>query len=178
MKPFKALVVVKHPMAAVWATMRDRLAELVPLLDDIESITPIERHETPGGKVALVNEWHTRQRIPALLQARLGADSVSWIDRNTWDPATHRCHWRIEPSVLRGQIECHGVTAYEPAMGGRGTRVTFAGEFELAGGALKSLAGVLEQPVAAFVESIVTLLVPKNLRNILDAAGRLIDTKP
>jgi hypothetical protein len=59
-------------------------------------------------------------------------------------------------------------------MGGRGTRITFSGEFELAPGALKSLAGPLEAPVAAFVESIVTIIVPKNLHRIMDAAGRLI----
>ena len=144
------------------------------LLDDIESIDVLDRDESQPGVVRLVNQWNTTQRVPSLLQSRLGATAVSWIDRNEWTAAAHRCDWTIEPSVLTGDIRCAGSTTYEPAMGGRGARIIFSGEFELAPGALRELAGPLEGPVTAFVESIVTIIVPKNLHRIMDAAGRLI----
>jgi hypothetical protein len=171
MKPFRDIVIVKQPVAHMWTTVRDRLPELAPLLEDIERITPLEREACAGGW-RLVNEWCSRQRVPTLLQSRLGAAAVSWIDRNEWEDGTHLCRWSIEPSLLSEHIRCAGTTRYEPAMGGRGTRVTFAGDFELGAGALAGLAGPLERPLAAFVESIVTILIPKNLRKVMEAAAR------
>ena len=170
MKTFRDLVIVKQPLDRIWTTVRDHLPQLAQQLDDIESITCLERHPLGPARQGLVNRWCSTQKIPAMLQSRLGAVEVSWLDRNEWDDATHTCTWSIEPSVLRDHIRCAGRTLYEPAMGGRGTRITFSGEFELAPGALRSLAGPLEQPVAAFVESIVTVFIPKNLRKVMEAA--------
>jgi hypothetical protein len=174
MKAFRTVVIVKQPVEPLWTTVRDRLPELVALLDDIEAVEVLEREAVEPGVLRLVNRWTSTQRVPGLLQARLGAREVGWIDRNVWTDAARRCDWRIEPAVLTEHIRCTGTTAYEPAMGGRGTRVTFAGEFELAPTALRGLAGPLEQPLATFVESIVTILVPKNLHRLMDAAGRLL----
>lgn len=176
MKHFRNIVVVKHPIEAVWTTVRDRLPELATMLDDIESIAVIEREQLVPGRLRLVNEWRSSQRIPAILQNALGASAVSWLDRNEWDDGAHCCIWGIEPSVLPEHIRCTGSTLYEPAMNGRGTRITFAGEFELAPGALRGLAGPLGEPVAAFVESVVTIFIPRNLRKVMDAAAHMIVT--
>jgi hypothetical protein len=174
MRSFRDLVVIKQPLEQVWATVRDRLPELAAQLDDIDRIVVIERESIGPGRLRLVNEWRSGQRIPKLLQSRFGAEVVSWIDRNQWDEDSRVCTWAIEPSLLSEHIRCAGSTSYMPAMGGRGTRITFAGEFELASGALRGLAGPLEQPLAAFVESIVTVFIPRNLRKVMDAAERLI----
>ncbi len=174
MKSFRDLVVIKQPLERVWTTVRDRLPDLAAQLDDVERIVVLEREPIGPGRLRLVNEWHSGQKIPKLLQNRLGAAAVSWIDRNQWDDSTHVCTWAIEPSLFPEHIRCAGSTSYAPAMGGRGTRITFAGDFELAPGALKGLAGPLEQPATAFVESIVTVFIPRNLRKVMDAAERLI----
>jgi hypothetical protein len=176
MKSFKSILVVKHPLDPVWKTIRDRLPELVPFVDDLESITVIQRDALEKGKIRLLNQWRTRQSVPALLQANLGADAIGWLDRNEWDDSTRCCSWEIEPNVLGEHISCRGTTSYEPAIAGRGTRVTFQGVFDLSPGALRGLAGPFERPLTAFVESIVTTLVPKNFRKILDAASELIRT--
>jgi hypothetical protein len=60
-------------------------------------------------------------------------------------------------------------------MGGRGTRVTFAGTFDLGPGALAGSAGALQKPAAAFIESIATTIIPRNVRKVIEAAARLID---
>jgi len=174
MKSFRDLVVVKQPMEIVWVCVRDRLPQLAEQLDDLERIEVLEREQLGPGQVRLVNRWHSSQKIPRLLQQRLGAGAVSWLDRNEWDDNTRICRWAIEPSILAEHIRCAGTTSYQPAMGGRGTRIAFAGEFDMAPGALRDLAGPLEKPLSAFVESIVTIFIPKNLRKVMDAAGRLI----
>ena len=55
-------------------------------------------------------------------------------------------------------------------MAGRGTRVTFAGELDLKPGLLGSLAGI-EPMVSGFIESIVTTIIPRNLRAVVEAAA-------
>jgi hypothetical protein len=75
--------------------------------------------------------------------------------------------------VLGAHITCHGQTDYAPAIGGRGARVTFQGTFNLAPGAVPGL-GLLEQPLNAFVESVVTTMIPRNFRKVLVAASELI----
>ncbi|MBV7335254.1 hypothetical protein KFU94_44845 [Chloroflexi bacterium TSY] len=51
MKPFKSVMIVKHPLELVWLTLRDRLQELVPLLDDVKEIAVVERTEESEGDV-------------------------------------------------------------------------------------------------------------------------------
>jgi hypothetical protein len=174
MKSFKNILIVKQPLEPVWKTVRDRLPQLAPLVDDLESVTVIQR-DTPGhGRVRLLNQWCTRQTVPSFLQPKLGAAAIGWLDRNEWDEATRCCSWEIEPNILGDHINCRGTTSYETAMAGRGTRVTFEGVFDLSPAALRSVAGPFERPLTAFVESIVTTMVPKNFRKILEAATELI----
>jgi hypothetical protein len=174
MKSFSSLVVVRQPPAVVFATVRDRLVELGPMVDDVASITELKRQEIHPGRVRLVNEWHSEQRIPEVLARELHAPDVGWIDRNEWDEATLVCAWTVEPFVLTEHITCRGTTTYEPAMAGRGARVTVEGTFDLAKGALGGLPTALERPVATFVESIVTTLIPKNSRKVVEAAAALV----
>lgn len=174
MKTFSALVVVRQPVDSLFATVRDRLPELAPMVDDVASIIELDRETIGEGRIRLTNEWQSTQRVPDLLAKALGTSQVGWIDRNEWDTAGRVCRWRIEPFVLPEHIECGGITAYEPAMGGRGTRVTFSGDFNLAPGALGGLAAALERPISAFVESIVTTLIPRNSRKVIEAAAELL----
>jgi len=173
MKSFKSLVVVNAPLEPTWAAVRDRLPDLVAAMDDIEKVVVAERIDMEGGKIGLTNEWHAKMRVPDMLRGALKADAIGWTDRNVWDAEARVCRWTIEPWVLRGGIHCSGETRYEPAIGGRGTRVTFEGTFELAQGALSGFAGALVGPLTPFLESIVTILIPKNLRKVIEAAAKL-----
>ncbi len=170
MKVFKDLVVVKRPREEIWQIMRDRLPELAGQLDDIDRIELVEREAERERKHRLTNRWVSRQSIPTVLASQLGGTEISWLDENEWDDERYVCDWSITPSILTDAIRCRGSSCYEKAMGGRGTRVTFEGEFELLSGS-ESMPRILEGPLNGFVESIVTTLIPKNLRKVLDAAA-------
>jgi hypothetical protein len=150
--------------------MRDHLTEFASCIADIQQVREIARTTEPDGVVRIVNEWRASRQIPAAIRTMLKIDDISWIDRNSWDPATDTCSWSVEPKFLSGHIVCSGNTAFAEAMGGRGTRVTFAGGLELGPGVLGAL-GSMESAAAGFVESIVTLIIPRNLRAVVEAAA-------
>jgi hypothetical protein len=91
LKAFRSIVAVKHPVDLVWRTVRDRLPELAPLVDDIESVSVVEREDSADGTVRLVNHWMSSERPPLILRRQLGADAIGWIDRNEWDGSTRAC---------------------------------------------------------------------------------------
>src|SRR5690349_16153780 len=115
MSTFKSISVVKFPPAPVAATMRDRLAELVPLLDDIEQIAVVERSTTSDGTVTLVNRWTTGIHLPRVLNALVPTEAISWTDHAVWSASGLECAWHIE-TQLPGLSRCNGSTRYEPAI--------------------------------------------------------------
>lgn len=173
MTPFRALVLVRQPPPLMWRTVRDRLPDLVPRIDDVDRITVLEREESDGD-VHLVNEWWASQRVPEPIGRALGISEIGWIDRCEWTATDLVARWTIQPHVLREHITCQGTTSYEPAMGGRGVRVTVEGTFDLAPGALSGLASALERPVGAFVGSVVSTMIPRSTRKVVEAAAELV----
>ncbi|HJQ82883.1 MAG TPA: hypothetical protein VKA21_02330 [Candidatus Binatia bacterium] len=172
MTPFKTVAVVATPVEPLYAFMRDRLAELVPDLSDVRSIRVVERRKSRDGSVRLVNEWRAATRLPSAVAGIVGADDLGWLDRAVYGKSDRVCRWEIEPFLFREHVQCEGTTTYESAMAGRGSRVTFAGRFELDSSALQRHVGLLHQPVTRLVESIVTTLIPRNFRRMIDAAAR------
>jgi hypothetical protein len=170
MKTFRSLVVLKRPQPELWLAMRDHMVDFSGDIADIESIRQLERTTDANGIVHVVNEWRVRQQIPAMLRSILKASELSWIDRNTWDATSHACAWAIEPNFLTEYIACSGITSFAPAMGGQGTRVTFEGQFDLKPGALGRLSS-MESLLSGFLESIVTTIIPRNLRAVVEAAA-------
>ncbi|MET0251458.1 MAG: hypothetical protein ABW203_04690 [Novosphingobium sp.] len=172
MKDFSALVIAKAPPAPLFATIRDRLIELVGALDDIESIEEVDR-APEGGALRVVNRWHARQTIPLLLRGKLGHDGIQWLDTARWYEDRLVCTWDIVPSIGDGAITCVGETHFLPAMGGRGTRLQFDGKLDIDPAFIGGLVGPFQGPVRKLVESIVTTLIPTNFRAVAEAAAKV-----
>lgn len=177
MKPFKSVIIVKHPIDRLWVTVRDRLPDIAAMLDDIESVTVVEREDACDGVVRLVNCWRTRTKIPEVLAKVIKPDSLGWLDHAEWNEQDRCCRWTIEPSFLAGSIRCAGASTYAPAMGGRGARVTFEGNLDIDTAGQTALAGALTRPLSAAAESVVGTLIPKNFRKTLEAAASLLDAE-
>jgi hypothetical protein len=171
----KAIAILKHPPDLVWRTVRDRIHEIAVLLDDIENVTPTSRDPARDGALHIVNVWTARPRLPAVVSSRLGPELFAWTDRSVWPVKKLECEWRIEPHIFADRIKSQGITRYEPALGGRGTRVTFEGVLELS---LANLPGVppgFEGAVGAGVEAFLGTLIPKTFRKLIDATATVLD---
>jgi len=173
MKPFSTVEIVKAPVEEMWRAIRDRLDELVPHLDDIRSVTVEHREELPDGTVNLVNLWRAKANIPAVLNAVIKPEYLAWTDRASWKQATRECAWQIELHFHRERTRCHGMTKLEPALGGKGTRVTFAGEFSMNAKGMKGVPSMLESTVEKGVEAFVTSLIPGNFRKLVQVASKV-----
>ena len=169
MKTFKALAVVKQPREEVWSAVRDRMADLVPLLDDVRDISVESRTEEDDGTVRLVNVWRADADIPALLRSVIKPEMLAWTDRAVWQPGSWECRWEIKPHFMGEATECTGTTRYEEAMGGRGTRLVFDGEFSVLANRLPGVTSLIGGPTARGIEAFVTALVPKNFQKLAKA---------
>jgi hypothetical protein len=171
LKTFRSLVVVKRPHTILWSIMRDHLPDLAAHIADIEDIFPLDRSSDADGVVHIVNRWRVRHQVPPTIRVVLKTDDLSWIDRNTWDARTFTCAWTIEPDFLTEHIACSGHTTFASAMAGQGARVAVEGGFDLKPGLFGGLPGGIERLVAGFLESIVTTVIPRNLRGVVEAAA-------
>jgi hypothetical protein len=178
MKDFKCVVMSKQSTERLWVTVRDQMPELAAMLDDIDRVTVIDRRKLQGGRIQLVNEWRAKPRFPISLESVIGSDTFVWLDHAEWIDASQQCQWRIEPEFLSGRIHCHGTTGYEPAMGGRGCKVTFQGQLHVDAGAVGGAGKLLERSLVSIVESVVTVMIPKNFRRIVEAAERRLQAGP
>ncbi len=178
MKPFKSLVIIKHPVDLIWVATRDRMPELVPMLDEVASIAVVERHADRDGTVQLVNEWRAQVNLPPVLCSVIKPEHLGWTDRALWDEATRECRWSIEPFFFPEAVRCAGTTRYEPAIGGRGTRITFAGNIDVDTSKLGTIPAAFGWPVATAVEMLVTTIIPRNFRKTTEALTQLLDVPP
>ena len=178
MKPFSSVTVVKHPLNVVWVTIRDRLPELVPYIDNIEGITQLKREELPDGNIRLDNLWQLDSNLSSIRAANLARDDLRWIDRAEWQLHSHVCHWQIEPHFMSGQMTCRGLTRYEPAIGGRGTRITFEGQLNIAVRNEIGASSFLDGTLLRGFESLASTLVPRNLRKLAEAVSSFLDNRP
>lgn len=171
---FRAVAVVKLPRRRVWTAIRDEMPALAAHLDSVQNVTVLEREQSAGGKVHLVNQWQAR--LPAsFVSSKLGDVRLGiWLDHATWDEPSYTCRWRIEHPVLGDRLTCEGEAIYEEAMGGSGTRVRFGGVLSYDARGAGSLPVLLEGAVSGGVEALVQHLIPKNLRRTVEAVERYV----
>ncbi|HEY7580717.1 MAG TPA: hypothetical protein VH855_24255 [Acetobacteraceae bacterium] len=162
---------LKRPRAELWTIMRDHLQDFAGNVADIDDIREIERTIDADGAMRIVNEWRVRQQLPGALRAVLRSERLGWIDHNRWDASSGICSWTIEPDAIGEHIACSGETRFADAMGGRGTRISFEGELDIKPSLLGSL-GPVAPMLSGVVESVVTTVIPRNLRAVAEAAAQ------
>lgn len=176
MKIFKSVIFIKYPQDIVWQAIRDRLPEMVPFLNDVKSITQ-EHREQNSDALQLTNIWQADIEIPGKIQSIIDSDALRWTDRAEWFEAKNQCHWVIEPHFFKDRVQCSGSTHFEPAIGGRGTRITFAGELGINARDIPGVPAFMEATVTKTMESLIITLIPKNFRKITDALAILLEQK-
>lgn len=174
MKAFQCLVGLRQPLDRVAPAIRDRLPEIAPALEDVETIRTVASVARSDGGLALVNEWRVNPKLPAALNGYITPDMLGWLDHADWSADLTHCRWRIEPYFMAEAIRCSGETRFEPAMGGRGTRATFEGTLDIDPAALSRVPQAWRRPASSAVELLIGTLIPKNFRKTADAVAGLL----
>ncbi len=174
-KDFHTLVGVRQPLGMVAAAIRDRLPEIAPSLADVTGVSVVDRHVDDDGRTHLVNEWRVEPKLPGALKQAIPDDMLGWNDHAIWSADLTECTWRIEPFFMPGAIRCGGTTRFETAMGGRGTKATFAGDFEIDPSALAKIPAAWRGAATSAIELIVGTMIPRNFRKTMEAAAALSD---
>lgn len=173
---FNTVSMVKHPIDRVWTIMRDDLPKLVDLIDDIEDIS-VQSYEKRNHNCKVVNVWRASPPLPQSIAGRLDSSMFIWTDRADWNDKNKECLWSIEHHHFRDRIRCSGTTRFESAIGGRGTRITFSGSFELNHHNLPGMLRSLEGPALKAIENLISSLIPKNFHKIADALSTHLDSQ-
>ena len=166
MHSFRSVVIVKHPVEAVWTALRDNLAQIGPLVSDVRSVEVLERNEASNGTLVILNEWRLDLNLPAAARALVQPEQLGWRDHARWDATSKICSWDIRPFLHADAINCSGETSYAPAIGGRGTRVTFSGDIGIDTAKLQGMLKVASLPISGIIESVITTVLPRNFRKI------------
>jgi hypothetical protein len=170
MKDFRGVAVLRHSREAMWRQMRDRTPELAEHLADVAEITVLSRDECRADRVTIVSVWRSSATVPAVLRPVLQPEMLAWTDYAVWDQDRYECRWRIVPHVMSEACDCEGVTRFEEAMAGRGTRVTLLGRFTVSPSRLPPSTALIGAPAARGIEAFVSGLVPRNFGKLVKAA--------
>ena len=155
---------IAHSRADSFQAYRDRLEELIPFLEDIETIEIVSRREEDG-VVVLHNRWVANQEVPVFAKAFVKQEMLCWDDFASWDEKAYRCDWEIKTRAFTEAVTCRGSnTFYED--GDSQTRVVLEGEFLID---LKKVRGVpkfLGKSLGPKLEQFIVGLISPNLQKV------------
>jgi hypothetical protein len=173
MTPFSEELALAASPGVVFATYRDRLAELPAHLENVERIEVLERRELAGGVVRLRSRWHgtAKGQVPLLARPFVSPEYLVWEDTAEWDPAGLTCRWSFAFPALGSAVRCEGMNTYAEAPGG-GCALVLAGALHV------DLAAVPRVPRVACglgptVERMALARVRPNLRRVAAAVAAL-----
>ncbi len=163
---------MKHPVDVIWRTMRDDLPGIVTVADGVRELKVVSRTPQDDQRLHLVTVWQAEVSLPALAAPYVDPDMFRWTDDAVWDEARHECAWSITTHHHASHIRCAGHTRYEPAMGGRGTRLTMSGDFTWNLNGIIDLPRGLKEGASRGITTFVSGLIPRNFRRVTDAVAR------
>jgi len=68
---FKTISIIKFPVETVWHTMLHHLPDIAKDVDDLESITEVERTVPSPGIIKVISVWKAKPKIPEMLMNML-----------------------------------------------------------------------------------------------------------
>lgn len=168
----RADVTVPFPRARVFATYRDRLADLTEYLPNIRAIRVLERTER-GGEVDLVNEWEGGGEIPAAVRSFLSESMLKWTDYATWVEAQSVCRWRTEVHAFPGAVKSSGENRFVEVPGG--TRVEIRGELTVDATKVPGVPRLLAKTAGSAVEKVLVGRIAPNLVEVAQGVRKLLE---
>ena len=85
-----------HPADEVYPLVRDEMTKLLPFLPDVERVEQLSYDRESPTRVRIVNRWHTKPKMPALVARFLPAEIFSWTDYALWKDDEYLTDYRLE----------------------------------------------------------------------------------
>ena len=164
-------VVLPFDREIVFATYRDRLADLVPHLPNIQSIRVVSRVDR-GDEVDFVNEWLGGGGIPKMVRGVVKESMLRWTDYATWNATDFTVDWRTDVHAFPGAVASSGKNRYVAEPGG--TRIELRGDLTIDGTKVPAVPRLLAKTVAEAAEKMIVGSVQTNLVSIARGVERLL----
>jgi hypothetical protein len=168
----KTDVTLSFPRERVFATYRDRLADLLAYLPNIRKLEIKKREERPS-EVYLVNEWLGGGEIPAAARSFLSESMLSWTDHATWKQAGWICEWRTDVHAFPGALNSSGHNRFVELPGDR-TRIEFRGQLVCDASKVPGVPKLLAKGINGTVEKIFVGKIGENLVAVGEGIGKLL----
>ncbi len=105
---------IPGPIDRVYDMLRDRLTDLVPYLEAIDSIEVLERDDDDDGQTKIVNLWKGNARLmPLMARPFVTKAMTKWKDHATWGERERTIEWWFEPAKFSSLFTCTGLTRLE-----------------------------------------------------------------
>ena len=165
--------ILTWPRKVVYETYRDRLAELVPYLPNVEKIT-VASSEREGATLHLLNEWKAKGDIPRVARSIIKPEMLRWKDFADWHDDEWSVDWRMELAFLNEVVETHGRNRFVE-MGDDRARVEIRGVLNIDGSKIPGVPRLLGRKIAPQIEKFVVSLIKPNLVKTADGVQRFLD---
>jgi len=176
---------LSHPAAQVFATIRDALPEILPLLPSVESVER-ERAEAEGAaRVHIVQVWQADIRdVPAVARPFVNREYLRWRDVAVWDEPSLTCTWEFHTMHFDRLYECRGVNYFE-AVSPDLTRLRLTGSIDVHPERVPGVPRLLARSIRPRIEAFLVGHAEPNLRELpravqsyLDARAQSVDRDP
>lgn len=158
----------------VYATYRDKLAELVPYLPNVRGIEIKSRLES-GNLIHFVNEWHGGGEIPVVARAVLSDAMLSWTDLATWNESDFTAQWQIKTHAFTEAVHCAGVHHFKVV--DNGTLIQTRGELVIDSKQIKGVPQILAGMVAQAVEDYLGKNIEPNMIQVGNSVRYYLETR-
>lgn len=158
----RLVMVAMHARPRVWEVLSERICELAPLLEHIETAELESRATADDGAVRCTHRWRARANVPGILAQHIDQGLLEWTTDTEWRPGDYASRWVVRPRSMKGAALCEATLLLTPAIGGKGTRIEL------------DLAVVAPQPSQGW-SAITGTILSTHFRKLVDAASTLLE---
>ena len=157
---------IHHPLERVYPVLRDRLPEMVPYLESVESIEVQSRTEEADGRLRLLNVWQgNASQAPTAVRPFMSRDMLRWKDHAVWNDAENRVEWRFETFHLDRLFDARGANTFTAVDGDR-TRVEISGSLDVYPERVPGVPSLLARRFRGPIEDAIASQIRPNLENL------------
>jgi hypothetical protein len=164
---------ISFPRDVVFATYRDKIADLLPYLPNVRRIDVKSRKEE-GAVIALVNEWHGGGEIPGAIRAVLGDSLLAWTDHASWNADTRTCDWRSETHAFAEALRCSGCNAFLEDGPGK-TLLQVRGTLDVDAKKIRGVPGLFAGKVGRAIEDFLGNKIQLNLEETAKGLAKYLE---